>query len=241
MVACLPVPSVERLGMRRPPPSLLALLLAAGCSDSAKEASPSADPPATIAALPRGRPVFFRIVKEPAELEAFLEESPGGPFAFAGRWPICKWSGSLGPKLREGDRQSPEGFYFVTRSRMNPNSRYHLAFDVGFPNEFDRHHGRTGSFIMVHGGCASVGCFAMTDPGIEAIYGLADAALDAGQPFFRVHVFPFPMTTENLDRHRDSPWIGFWENLAEGWRHFEERRRPPDVQVRDGRYVFGPS
>ncbi len=222
----------------RPTTLGLLLLLASGCD----EATVPAEEPAVDMELPaRGRPVFFRIVKSPPELEAFLEESPGGAFVRVGGWPICKWSGELGPKLREGDRQSPEGFYFVTRSRMNPNSRYHLAFDIGFPNDYDRAQDRTGSYIMVHGGCASVGCFAMTDPGIEEIYALADAALAGGQPFFRVHVFPFPMTGANLERHRDSPWIDFWENLAEGWRHFEERRRPPDVQVRDGRYAFEPS
>jgi murein L,D-transpeptidase YafK len=183
-----------------------------------------------------GSPVFVRIFKKEHELEVWLEN--GERFERFRTYPICAWSGRLGPKRKTGDRQSPEGFYFVTPERMNPASRFHLSFNLGYPNAYDRHHGRTGSALMVHGNCVSIGCYAMTDRRIEEIYALADAALRAGQPYFRVHVFPFRMTPRNMERHRRSPWIDFWRNLKQGHDAFERTGRPPDVRVEEGRYVF---
>ena len=186
--------------------------------------------------LTAGQPAFMRIFKEERVLELWLRA--GEEFALFGTWPICAASGDLGPKLREGDGQSPEGFYFVTIDSLNPNSRFHLSFNLGFPNAYDRAHDRTGSFLMVHGDCVSIGCYAMTDGGIEEIYGLAEAALQSGQRFFRVHIFPFRMTDENMMRYADSPWAEFWANLKEGYDLFEATRRPPNVTVRDRRYIF---
>ena len=123
---------------------------------------------------------------------------------------------------------------------MNPNSRFHLSFDVGYPNAYDRSHGRTGSYIMVHGNCVSIGCFAMTDPAIEEIYGLVEAALKKGQPVVRIHSFPFRMTERRMDAARESEWFSFWENLKEGYDWFERERVPPDAGVSGQRYVFGP-
>jgi len=186
-----------------------------------------------------GAPVFMRIFKGPKELEVWVES--GGRFVRFQTYEVCSISGRLGPKLRVGDGQGPEGFYFVRAAQLNPGSRFHLSFNLGYPNAYDRAHHRTGSALMVHGNCVSDGCYAMTDPGIEEIYALADAALRGGQPYFRVHVFPFRMTDENMRRHRDSEWNGFWENLREGYEFFERTGRPPNVEVRAGRYVFGES
>lgn len=183
-----------------------------------------------------GAPIFIRIFKDSRELELWVESDTC--FTKFRTYPICSFSGDLGPKLRTGDGQSPEGFYFVNPARMNPSSRFHLSFNLGYPNAYDRAHGRTGSFLMVHGACVSIGCYAMTDRGIEEIYAMADAALRNGQPFFRVHVFPFRLTTENLEPHRHSRWLDFWTNLKDGYDWFEETGRPPEVQVAEGRYVF---
>lgn len=201
------------------------------------------------AGLPWGAPVFLRIFKQPATLEVWLERQPGGSFALFRRYPVCAASGSLGPKTREGDGQAPEGFYFVPPSRMNPHSSYHLSFNLGYPNAYERAQGWTGSFLMVHGDCVSVGCYAMAkrfvpvgadrnDP-IREVWTLMTAAFAAGQPFVRVHAFPFPLTPEALAAHADHPWHAFWQTLAEGSQWFETHHRPPDVTVRDGRYVFG--
>ena len=183
-----------------------------------------------------GSPIFIRIIKESKTLEIFLEK--GERFESFKSYPICYFSGELGPKLRVGDEQSPEGFYFVRPKQLNPYSRFHLSFNLGYPNTYDRAHGRTGSALMVHGNCVSIGCYAMTDALIEEIYTLVDAALRTGQPFFRVHIFPFEMTEANLKKHSDSPWISFWRNLKVGYDHFESKHRPPNVKVKNKMYIF---
>jgi murein L,D-transpeptidase YafK len=129
----------------------------------------------------------------------------------------------------------------VPPGRLNPWSQFHLSFDLGYPNAYDRAHGRTGGYLMVHGNCVSIGCYAMTDPFIEEIYTLVEAALRDGQPYFRVHVFPFRMTEANLERHQESEWFEFWQNLKEGHDWFERTGTPPDVKVQSRKYVFGPS
>lgn len=189
--------------------------------------------------LELGAPVFMRVFKEEGVLELWLEQAPGVRYALFRTYKICAFSGELGPKLEEGDRQAPEGFYFVARGRMNPRSTYHLSFDLGYPNAYDRQHGRTGSYLMVHGNCVSVGCYAMTDKFIEEIYTLADAALAGGQKFFRVHCFPFKMDEGRMGKvEPDHRWRGFWENLRTGYRWFEREGRPPEVTARDGKYHF---
>jgi murein L,D-transpeptidase YafK len=185
-----------------------------------------------------GVPVYLRIFKLESELEIWVEKD-GGFVRFA-TYPICLWSGRLGPKLKEGDRQAPEGFYTVAAEQLNPNSRMHRSFSLGFPNLFDQAHGRTGSFLMVHGGCASIGCYAVTDPAVDEIWRLVTAALDKGEGRFPVHVFPFRMTESNLRARRGSRWDGFWADLKKGYDLFEPSRLPPVVSVCQGRYVFAP-
>jgi murein L,D-transpeptidase YafK len=184
-----------------------------------------------------GDPVFLRIFKEERVMEIWLRR--GAQFELFETVPVCSFSGGLGPKQREGDQQSPEGFYAVGRAQLNPNSAYHLAFNLGFPNAYDRWLKRTGSHLMVHGNCASIGCYAMTDIGIDDIYTLVAAALEAGQPSVSVHIFPFRLTDAALAAHAGSPWDGFWANLQEGYAAFEATRVPPAVFACSGRYVFG--
>jgi murein L,D-transpeptidase YafK len=183
-------------------------------------------------------PIFIRIFKSEMTLEVWLRSETN--YKLFRRYPICTYgSGGLGPKIREGDGKAPEGFYFVTPSLLNPVSRFHLSFNLGYPNSYDRHHGRTGSALMVHGSCVSIGCYAMTDSGIEEIFTLANAALRNGQSFFRVHIFPFKMNNENMQKHKGSEWYDFWSNLKEGYDFFETNNRiPPNVEVRGGRYVI---
>jgi len=186
--------------------------------------------------LSYGSPVFIRIFKEERELEVWLRD--GARFKLFRTYAVAAMSGQLGPKLREGDRQAPEGFYFVPPSSMNPRSRFHLSFNLGYPNQYDQSHGRTGSALMVHGAEASIGCFAMTDPKIEEIYAVVDAALRNGQRFFRVHCFPFRMTDANLRKHTESEWYSFWMNLKQGYDFFEDSGLPPNTVVRDRKYLF---
>lgn len=173
-----------------------------------------------------GDPVFIRIFKESSEFELWVQPRGEGKFTLARQWPVARWSGKLGPKLMEGDGQAPEGFYYTNRSSLNPNSSYHLSFNINFPNDYDRSLGRTGTFIMVHGGRSSIGCFAMTDPVIEVIYATVEAALDNGQDTVPVHVFPFRMTPQRVaEIPDDDQWKTFWlDELLPEYQRFETER-----------------
>ncbi len=183
-----------------------------------------------------GVPVLIRIFKSENELELWVLRNER--YSLFKTYKICYYSGKIGPKLVEGDLQAPEGFYGVTPDLMNPWSRFHLSFNIGYPNAYDRAHGRTGSYIMVHGSCVSTGCFAMADAMIEEIWALVDAALRDGQEEVPVHVFPFRPTETRLESAGDAKWIDFWHNLEQGYAYFERYRRPPKVSVARGRYVF---
>ena len=122
--------------------------------------------------MPKRSPILIRIFKEESELEVWKQDTTGR-FELLKVYPICRWSGDLGPKITEGDRQAPEGFYTITPGLMNPNSNYYLAINTGFPNAYDRANDRHGGFLMIHGDCSSRGCYAMTDEQIGEIYSLA--------------------------------------------------------------------
>ena len=187
--------------------------------------------------MDKDSPILIRIFKEEAELEVW-KKNMDGQFALLKTYPICKWSGDLGPKKKQGDRQAPEGFYTITPGQMNPNSNYYLAFNTGYPNSYDRAWGRTGSELMVHGDCSSRGCYAMTDEQIQEIYALARDAFFGGQKEFQFEAFPFRMTALNMAKHRNNPNFAFWKMLKEGYDHFEATRQEPKVNVCEKRYVF---
>ncbi len=220
-------------------PEWTALPAAARLQDVRRRVQPQLERELIARGLRLGRPVFIRIFKESREFELWVQDEASAWKKFR-TYPIATYSGSLGPKLAEGDGQAPEGFYDVVRERMNPASRYHLAFNIGYPNAHDRHHARTGSLIMVHGDRVSIGCFAMTDPVIEEIYLLVAEALENGQRSVAVHSFPFRMTPERMQQAVTSggSWLAFWENLRVGYDAFEKTGRIPKVSVREGRYEF---
>jgi murein L,D-transpeptidase YafK len=176
-----------------------------------------------------GDPVYIRVMKESSELELWLKPATATAYKLFQTYRIARFSGTLGPKTKEGDLQAPEGFYGTTRPLMNPASKYHLAFNIGYPNAYDRSLGRTGSFIMVHGKDVSIGCFAMTDPIIEEIYLIVDAALSVGQIEVPVHCYPFRMTAERLAAAKDSEWHEFWQSLKPAWDAFEQTKVPPPI------------
>lgn len=185
-----------------------------------------------------GSAAFVRIFKASSQLEIWLQQ--GERFALFDSYEICKWSGALGPKLYEGDKQSPEGVYYVSGGNLRTSERWHLGIDLGFPNSVDQSLGRTGSGILIHGKCSSIGCFAMTDPRIEDIFAILRASLLAGQSRVPVHVFPFAMTDENLKKRKSTDWAEFWGDLAIGYALFERDRLPPIAHACTGRYGFTP-
>ena len=205
---------------------------------AATRVRPALDQELSRLGLRFGSPVFMRIFKQEQLLELWVE-GDSGKFILFRSYPICAFSGEPGPKLRQGDKQAPEGFYRVGASQFNPNSQFHLAFDLGYPNVYDLAHGRTGNFLMVHGDCVSVGCYAMGDAGIEEIYTLAAAALENAQQAFEVHAFPFRMDAERIDAERNSPWFDFWMELKPAFDIFEQTHVPPAIGVRDRHYTTG--
>jgi len=220
---------------------LLAALGLSGCLGEATAPHLKPIPAAAQAELAKkgmtaDAPILVRIFKEEAELEIWKKKDDGRFHLFKS-YPICFFSGELGPKLKEGDKQAPEGFYTVSPGRMNPNSDFHLSFNLGYPNRYDAAHGRTGAHLMVHGDCSSAGCYAMTDALIEEIYAIAREAFEGGQRNFHVHAFPFRMTDENMARHRDNRWYGFWQTLKAGYDAFERTRVQPSIAVCEKRYL----
>jgi murein L,D-transpeptidase YafK len=225
---------------------LFALLILAGCQGKTLEdIAPKATQalPAKLVQSMQSKgmsvssPVMVRIFKEEGAFEVWKQKS-NGRYALVITYPICKWSGQLGPKMIEGDRQAPEGFYMIHPYQMNPQSKYYLAFNIGYPNAFDKSHGRTGSNLMVHGACSSSGCYSMTDAQVGQIYAFARDAFKGGQQAFQIQAFPFRMTAENMARYRNDPNIDFWKMLKVGYDLFEITQTPPKVDVCDGRYVF---
>ncbi|MFK4386406.1 murein L,D-transpeptidase YafK [Bradyrhizobium sp. USDA 223] len=199
-------------------------------------------PPKLIAAMAEKdmdlqSPILVRLFKQEAELEVW-KQTRSGQFALLKTYPICRWSGDLGPKVREGDRQAPEGFYSINPSQMNPQSSYYLSFNTGYPNAFDKALGRTGSQLMVHGDCSSRGCYAMTDEQIAEIYSLGRESFFGGQKAFQLQAYPFKMTPVNMARHRNNPNMPFWKMIKEGYDHFEVTRQEPKVDFCEKRYVF---
>ena len=182
-------------------------------------------------------PVFIRIFKESSELEVWKQRRDT-TYGLLKTYSICKWSGELGPKIVEGDRQAPEGFYTVTPAQMNPKSSYYLSFNIGYPNAFDRSLGRTGSHLMVHGACSSAGCYSMTDEDAGELFALARDSFRGGQRSFQIQAFPFRMTPGNMARHRDSKHFAFWQMLKTGYDTFEITKIPPKVDVCGKKYVF---
>src|SRR5271168_467185 len=187
--------------------------------------------------MPKLSAILVRIFKEEAELEVWKQDTTGR-FQLLKTFPICRWSGDIGPKEREGDRQTPEGFYTITPELMNPNSSFYLAINTGFPNTFDKANARDGSFLMIHGDCSSSGCYSMTDEQMGEIYSLARDSFLGGHPSFQIQAYPFRLTPANLARHRTNPHLAFWQMLKSGYDHFEMTHLQPKVDVCNRRYVF---
>ena len=185
-----------------------------------------------------GNPVFIRVFKHERELEVWVYNKVTKRYQEFKRYHIHGISGRLGPKVYEGDLQAVEGFYTVGKWSLNPQSRFHLSFNLGYPNKYDKAHKRTGHSLMVHGNRVSAGCLAMTDYNIEEIYTLCDQALKYGQKSVQVHNFPFRMTEANMKQMKASEWYGFWQNLKTGYDLFEKSKLPPTVSVKGKRYVF---
>lgn len=197
----------------------------------------SAQPSAPTKPPARGDKIYLRLFKQEGILEMWYQHN-NQPYQLYKTWNICTYSGGLGPKKAEGDGKSPEGFYATEKNLLKPNSNYHLAFNIGYPNAYDRANGYTGSYIMIHGKCVSIGCYAMNDKNIEQIYAFVSGALDNGQKQIPIHIFPFKMTQANMKKYQHSTYLPFWQELKPAYDIFQSQKRLPSITVNNQHYVI---
>lgn len=190
--------------------------------------------------LALGDEVLLRLFKKEAVVELWMKPQGKTQYISFKNYPICKYSGGLGPKVKQGDKQAPEGFYQVTQNRMNPNSSFHLSFNLGYPNQFDQYHGRTGDYLMIHGSCVSTGCYAMGNTQIEELYYILSQAFAAGQQAVNVHAYPFKLETATLEQYKSNQWYDFWQQLKPGYDYFNKTKTDLKVEVVEGKYVISP-
>ena len=223
--------------------ALMSFALLTSCSTSVLDVEPDVNISPKLARQIKAKgfreedPVLIRIFKAESEFEIW-KRKPSGEYALFKTYPICRWSGKLGPKRKGGDRQAPEGFYQVGLGQLNPNSQYYLSFNLGYPNRLERALGSTGEALMVHGACSSSGCFALTDQGMSEIYPIVNKALRSGQRSFQVQSYPFRMTAENMRRHAGDSNMRFWQSMKVGYDYFERTRREPAVGACSGLYAI---
>lgn len=183
--------------------------------------------------------IFIRAFKQDKVLELWAKNTSDEKYKLVTTYDICKSSGTIGPKRREGDGQVPEGVYYI--DRFNPKSSYHLSLGINYPNEYDKIHAdkdTPGSDIFIHGACVTVGCLPMTDDKVKEIYLFAEFAKRSGQEKIPVHIFPFHLTEENISKG-DSKYLEFWRNLKGGYDYFEKNYTVSSVKVdSQGKYIW---
>ena len=224
---------VETLSLRPSPPAPSDVADAA-----AKRITPLLRAELSALGLKIGDPVFLRVFKESRELELWLHPVKGDSWVFYKTYPLCAVSAEPGPKTNS-EAAGPEGFYYATSRQLRTNGGK-LAIDLGFPNTCDRQNKRTGHPARIEGGCDPKGSYAAGDPAMEEIVTLVRAALGNGQPYFRIHCFPFRMTDGRMNKElaAKAKWLDFWANLKEGYDYFEVLHRPPNTTVKNAKYLF---
>ena len=181
-------------------------------------------------------PIYLVILKEDNLFQVWVKSKT--TYKLFKTYGICFFSGGLGTKTRSGDGKSPEGFYTIGPKQLNPVSNYHLAINIGYPNKLEIKKGYSGNDIMVHGNCASIGCYAMTDPQIEEIYTLIYKAFDSGQQKIDLAVYPFRMDETHMKRYAGSAYFDFWKTIEPGYVFFEKHHLPPVISIRHNAYYI---
>lgn len=185
--------------------------------------------------------LYIAAYKNEGKLELWLKTNGQKAYKLFKTYDFCAHSGTLGPKVKEGDLQTPEGFYYI--NVFNPKSSFHLSLGINYPNKVDERRSgkeRPGGNIYIHGNCVTVGCIPLTDDKIKEVYVLAVEAKNASQDQIPVHIFPFKMTSVNLNAYlKQYPaQRALWTNLETGYRYFEKHNNLAVVTEKEGKYLF---
>ncbi|UKT62576.1 L,D-transpeptidase family protein [Pedobacter mucosus] len=180
--------------------------------------------------------------KTEGKLEIWLKNKSKRSYSLFKIYDFCAHSGTLGPKIIEGDGQTPEGFYYI--NVFNPLSSFHLSLGLNYPNSVDS--ARTGKDkkpggdIYIHGNCVTVGCIPLTDEMIKEVYILAVESRNSGQDKIPVNIFPFKMTNGNMKKHlvQFPSQKGFWQTLQQGYRSFEKNGNMAKILEVNGNYLI---
>ncbi len=189
--------------------------------------------------------MYIRSFKYDRQLEVWVKGGAKEPFKLFKTYKVCMQSGTMGPKRMQGDYQVPEGFYYI--NEFNPNSNYHLALGLNYPNASDRILSDSlhpGNAIYIHGNCVSTGCIPISDEPIEELYIIATHVKSSGQDFIPVHVFPVKYNVKKsadylAETLKTRPaLVGFTTQLKEAFNFFEEKKQLPVILVnKKGEYV----
>jgi murein L,D-transpeptidase YafK len=186
-----------------------------------------------------GAPMYIRILKKEKQLEVWMQKTAGARYEKFKSYDIrYLHNDKLGPKIKQGDHTTPEGVYPILPQNVTTGTAYHMAIDFGYPNQFDRSHGRSGSLVRIHGiADGSAGCPVMTDGDIEEIYTIANAALKAGHTNGAIYVFPFEMSTSNMLAHAGHPSMKWWKNELLPIAMALEKHMPLNISMDKKRYT----
>jgi murein L,D-transpeptidase YafK len=175
--------------------------------------------------------LYLAAYKKEGKLEVWLKNKEEQRYKLFRTYDFCAHSGTLGPKVKEGDGQTPEGFYQIRA--FNPKSNYYLSLGINYPNAVDLARSgaqNPGTDIYIHGNCVTIGCIPLTDEKIKEVYVLAVEAKNGGQNEIPVYIFPFKMNKENMleQKLRFPQHYGFWKTLQPAYTWFEQKRTLPE-------------
>jgi len=186
--------------------------------------------------------MLINAYKAEGKLEVWLKAKSGKSYSLFRIYDFCAHSGTLGPKVVEGDGQTPEGFYYI--NVFNPMSSFHLSLGVNYPNAVDLARTgkkrKTGGDIYIHGNCVTVGCIPLTDEKIKEVYVLAVEARNSGQDNIPVNIYPFKMTDANIKKYSAQfpAQLIFWKTLQLGYLAFEKNKTAVNVKEVKGEYIL---
>jgi murein L,D-transpeptidase YafK len=189
--------------------------------------------------------IYVRSFKYDRMLEVWVKDDVKAAFKLFKSYRVCMQSGTTGPKRMEGDYQVPEGFYYI--NEFNPNSNYHLALGLNYPNASDKllsDSFRPGNSIYIHGSCVSTGCIPISDVPIEELYVMASQVKDLGQDFIPVHVFPVKYNVKKsfdylaTTTKDNQPLQAFAVTLKAAFDYFESKKQLPVILInKKGEYI----